>query len=489
MKARGNKNERKKNNDMVVIKPRPLLSLYTPKITVPGNADERRYFQLFSQTTAAELCGYFDSAFWARTVLQASLNEASIRHAVTAIAALSKIAEEKLTNPQPMGISIIMNEHYRFGIQQYNKAIMSLRETLASKENVLRTALIACILFVCIEAIQGDQAAASGQIHGGLNLMQQVSRSRLQRDGSRVQPIIEDEIIQIYANMNLQSFFLVFSEVPHHPPLPIPSHMQESQRHIFSSSMPSFFTSISEAKRALDLILNSIVQFYCTCATSTEGKVDKYAHHHALLRQWESAFQPLLIRAKAAADMNLDAKMAPVVLSAYHRVGLIVLAGSVRPEETTFDGLRKDFLYIVSSCRSVLDALTGTSSNSALRLGPPRARFIFETGIIPLLYIVGSKCREPALRRQAIGLLKMCPVQEGLWEPFGISRICEWLMEIEEQGISKDGGRRAFVPESSRVKLSGMQCEFNRRIWVQCKGVVPQTEDGLVKVWETVITW
>lgn len=169
---------------MLVIKPRPLLDLYNPRLTIPRNADERRYFQLFSQTTAAELRGYFDSIFWAQTVLQASLNEPAVRHTVTAIAALSKTADEKPRTSRPLGISKIRVEHYRFGIEQYNKAITSLRGTLASKENALRTALIACILVVCIEANQGDQASASAseQIHGGLNLMQQVQRSRFQRD-------------------------------------------------------------------------------------------------------------------------------------------------------------------------------------------------------------------------------------------------------------------------------------------------------------------
>jgi hypothetical protein len=121
----------------------------------------------------------------------------------------------------------------------------------------------------------------------------------------------------MYANMNVQSFFLVLSQMPHHPPMLLPSHIQETQRHVFSSSIPLFFTSVSEAKRALDLILNSIVQFFGTCTASTEGKVEKYAQHHARLRLWGAAFQLLLIRAKAASDIDLDAKMAPVVLSTY----------------------------------------------------------------------------------------------------------------------------------------------------------------------------
>jgi len=472
------------------------LCLYNPKVTIPGNADEQRYFHLFSQTTATELRGYFDSIFWAQTVLQESLNEPAIRHAVTAIAALSRVAEEEPKTSRPMGIRKIKDGHYRFGIEQYNKAVVSLRERLARKENALRTALIACILFVCVEAMQGDQASASSQIHGGLNIMQQVHRSRLQIVERCKQPVIEDEIVQLYANIHVQSFFLVFTKIPHHLPVSLPPHMQERYRHIFSNSMPRIFTSVSEAKRALDLALNSIVQLFSSCTSSAESRVDKYAQHHARLQQWDSAFQPLLIKAKASTvNLNLEAKTAPLVLSIYHRVAIIVLTGAVRRDETAYDSLRKEFSYIVSTCRSVLDALAGPSTSTA---SSPRPRFSFDVGIVPPLYIVGTKCREPAPRRQAIELLRRCPVQEGLWEPIGASRICEWIMGIEEMGLAREGlddeGGEApvvrFVPEGNRVRLTGMQCELSkRRIWVKCKGVVPVTEDGLVKVWENVIRW
>lgn len=65
-------------------------------------------------------------------------------------------------------------------------------------------------------------------------------------------------------------------------------------------------------------------------------------------------------------------------------------------------------------------------------------------------------------------------------------------MGIEEMGLvgGKGVGLTGFAPESSRVRLTGMQCELSKKwIWVQCKGVVPETEEGLVKVWENVIRW
>jgi hypothetical protein len=68
------------------------------------NEQENRYFRAFSNESAAQLSGYFDSDLWHRLVLQGCESNASIRHAVIAIGALDlatwkspgKSPEEKL---------------------------------------------------------------------------------------------------------------------------------------------------------------------------------------------------------------------------------------------------------------------------------------------------------------------------------------------------------------------------------------------------------
>lgn len=66
------------------------------KITIPelsreifpeqfSNPDESRYFAQFHQQTARHLAGYYDPSLWAKTVMQASEMEPSIRHAVISI--------------------------------------------------------------------------------------------------------------------------------------------------------------------------------------------------------------------------------------------------------------------------------------------------------------------------------------------------------------------------------------------------------------------
>jgi hypothetical protein len=146
-------------------------------------------------------------------VLQASHTEAPIRYAVTAIAALTKTLQRAPPSSSRIDCQTRKDEHHKFALQQYAKAISGLRELIARKENALRTALIACLLFVCIESLQGNQTAASQQVHGGLSLMQQVQRQRLKKDERENQAFVEEELVQMWAAQNVQNYYLVVGHV------------------------------------------------------------------------------------------------------------------------------------------------------------------------------------------------------------------------------------------------------------------------------------
>lgn len=150
------------------------MDIRGPAIIIPSSADERRYFQRFYQTNLRELSGVFANIFWAQIVPQTALREASVRHAATTIAALTKTLEAAPTSSYRVDNRTVRDQHYKFAIEQYTNAVSSLREALATKKSGLRTALIAAMLFVCIEILQGDQRAASRQVHQGLALLDQL---------------------------------------------------------------------------------------------------------------------------------------------------------------------------------------------------------------------------------------------------------------------------------------------------------------------------
>ena len=52
-----------------------------------------------------------------------------------------------------------------------------------------------------------------------------------------------------------------------------------------------------------------------------------------------------------------------------------------------------------------------------------------------MLYHVGSKCRHPALRREAIVLLRSGAIREGLWDGWAAATLAEHIMIVEEEDV------------------------------------------------------
>ncbi|APA14856.1 hypothetical protein SS1G_06907 [Sclerotinia sclerotiorum 1980 UF-70] len=159
---------------MMPLQPRiPTTDLYTPSISLEATEDEGRYFRYFCDQTAYQLPGYFDPTFWKHIILQESHNVTPIRHAVIAIGALNKAIEEA---PRPnLKVNVIQDinkKHHEFAVLQHLKAIQALSQYISSSNGPqLRTALMACLLFVCFETIQGSYASSVQQTYGGLKLL------------------------------------------------------------------------------------------------------------------------------------------------------------------------------------------------------------------------------------------------------------------------------------------------------------------------------
>ena len=61
---------------------------------------------------------------------------------------------------------------------------------------------------------------------------------------------------------------------------------------------------------------------------------------------------------------------------------------------------------------------------------------------MPPLFVVGTKCRDRKLRREAINLLTASPRREGMWDSVLCGRVASWIMGIEEEGL------RAYEPRN-----------------------------------------
>jgi hypothetical protein len=78
--------------------------------------------------------------------------------------------------------------------------------------------------------------------------------------------------------------------------------------------------------------------------------------------------------------------------------------------------------------------------------------FIFQLRLLTPLFLVGTRCRHPTLRREAAELLRIYDCQEGPWRTDATVRFIHTTAGIEEQGLSEVRDR-SDVPQQNRASL------------------------------------
>ncbi|KAF5240682.1 hypothetical protein FAUST_4208 [Fusarium austroamericanum] len=107
----------------------------------------------------------------AEQVLQHSLTDASIRHALQSLQALRDTLESMAdgpSSPEQQKLS------YNYGLQQYSKALTGLAVNLSTPSpETLKSALICCQVLISVEQARGNFSAMGVHIVRGLNIMRE----------------------------------------------------------------------------------------------------------------------------------------------------------------------------------------------------------------------------------------------------------------------------------------------------------------------------
>ncbi|KAE9381146.1 hypothetical protein N431DRAFT_505432, partial [Stipitochalara longipes BDJ] len=226
------------------------------------NDEEQCAFFAFQHLTTNELSGLFVSALWDSIILQESNEEEFVRDAITAIGALSS-SEKRTVNDPVHGrlTNFTPTSRYQFALQQYGRAVKTMRESLTGTENNLRKALISCLLVICFESLQGNYSGAIAHSVSGCALLQgwldstnkkssDTLEASLRKDGiaSPAKNVVEDKLVQAFARLDLQ--LMGFWDP--RPPAMHQNLLAEGQSTV--DNMPKTFISIDEARLYLELI-------------------------------------------------------------------------------------------------------------------------------------------------------------------------------------------------------------------------------------------
>ena len=218
-------------------------------VHIPGNAEEKRGFDFFLRNTAAELSGYYDSSFWEKLILAASVQKPSLRHAVIALGALHEdFSQKRLVTSTPSE-----DQKTQFALNQYAKSMAALRRSLSTEREEPLTALMSCILFVCFDSLRGWFESAMVHLQSGLRILREMRRS------STGIHIIEDSIAPLFMRLSIQSIIYVDARNRHEKTDFARKLMDVSRKEIVISEE---FESLEEARNALDQAVNGLFRAF-----------------------------------------------------------------------------------------------------------------------------------------------------------------------------------------------------------------------------------
>jgi hypothetical protein len=226
---------------------------------------------------------------------------------------------------------------------------------------------------------------------------------------------------------------------------------------------PGGFTSVIEAfPSALSLITSSLLLLR-RCAKYTIGETlppstaREQATLTTVLARWNKAFHPILMEARQNMTSRLHLKALELHISVV--AAEIIVSSTIYREEIMFDKFTPQFQYISSTCRCVLEKEPELQAS-----GDPKSQF--SGGLIMLLYYAATRCRDPAVRWDAIAVLKEWPSRHGIWDSWQAAKVAEWIVSIEELGCDSDG----FIPEERRVRITSLNVEIHGggRVTVEC---------------------
>lgn len=377
----------------------------------------------FEYISIKHLNEYRPCESWHNTLMFFSQTVPSVRHAAMALALMHRsYRAPDCQHSLPYSIP------NRSPLFHYNRAIqLLLDQDTGNNIEAMAITLLVCYLFICFDHLARNYVQAMKHLRGGVELLRNMDHASLDRNKtpSGIRTLIS-QMTRQFRRLDMQAVtFLVdwtpadFQETPTPPDVPPVSE--------------SAFQFPDQAADQLEVLVARVMslrnmeqqqQQQGSPATTPGSETTPATTSQitaSLLQQletWTARFSNMLLQRPPTTSPS---PLIPL-LHLQHTVSWILLSTCGAPDgEQAFDG----FLPQFQQCLAWADEITMAHHEQILTP---------EVGIIPVLYIIGVKCRHPGLRREAVHILRRRSMREAVWDSIIAARVVERVMEIEEGG-------------------------------------------------------
>ncbi|GIJ99482.1 hypothetical protein Aspvir_001614 [Aspergillus viridinutans] len=372
-----------------------------------------------------------------------SPSEPAVWDAINAMGALFE-------NPDPCFDPVWLRQNRSQGLRPshsdalrwYSRSLATMRRQIDRGTVDMNVALISCILFICIETLQGRVEEALRLYQQGVSLI-----FELRAGGTRMgtnSTLLEDTIFPIF--LRLGTIALSISGVP------VSGLLDEMQGRTHTTNK---FSSLSSARLAMTALAAEGMIFQRTVEEHFATKGHECPLPLAFKRKQEDIQRRLAEWHRAYTNLvNSDPSELPSsvtsLLLSFHAATSIITAVSTEQLETAYDAYLPQFRLIVEHSTVHLEASADPDGRQ-----PP---FTFEMGPGLSLFLTAIKCRDPWLRRRALELLRKAPPMQALYKCPPGAILAEAFMKLEELGTifngSSPGSAGPYVEsESGRSEI------------------------------------
>ncbi|CAH0051954.1 unnamed protein product [Clonostachys solani] len=417
-------------------------------VTEPAQAEALSFFK---DVAIKNLNEYRPCNSWRKTLMFFSQTEPSVRCAATALALMHRNRLDRDSNHglhQPQSLKCRLQDDAP--LLYYNRAIQLLLSR-GDSDDTQSTAitLLVCYLFTCFDHLAGNYVQAMKHLRGGIELSRNIYQTTLNRHNafygpkpSGVQHLIYQVTRQI-RRLDMQAVMFLIDWTP-----------VDSQENYFPqlSISDTTFQSIEQAADHLQILVTRVMRLRNTeQELSPQGKMPPLPSPFkgitlGQLESWSNLFENMLEQDNCH-ETTSDSLALISLLRLQYTTAWTLLKSHGPEKEMSYDNFLPQFRQCVALARDAAEAHERLS-------GSLRPTFTPEIGIIPVLYIIGVKCRDPTVRREVLDILRRQPIQEAVWDSSSTARVVERVIEIEEGGSQQGKAiqRMEQIPVWKRIE-------------------------------------
>ncbi|PTB65892.1 hypothetical protein BBK36DRAFT_1120967 [Trichoderma citrinoviride] len=394
---------------------RPLMIL---PVTGSGQTEAMGVFEYIS---IRHLNEYRPSESWRKSLMFFSQTVPSVRYAAIALA----LANRNYLNRDPSEVPLLY----------YNRAIqLLLNQESGDSDDTTAITLLVCYLFICFDQLAGNYVQAMKHLRGGVELSRNIHKTILNHSNthndtkaSGAHALICQVTRQI-CRLDMQAVTFLVDWTP--------AEIQETLISHLAAHPNSAFQSLDQAADHLQSLVARVMSLRNTVqqmpSTGTMC-LPPSSNRDTLLGQlgtWSTLFENMLLQHGSSDETDSETYPLITLLRLQYTIAWTLLSSSGPSREMEYDNFLPQFRQCV--------ALAGDFAAAHERYsGSLKPTFTPEIGIVPVLYIIGAKCRHPVVRREALDVLRRQPIREAVWDSLVVARVVERVIEIEEGGIAE----------------------------------------------------